>query len=788
MNQKPTYEELEKRVLELEKVGFELKQTEKALRQNEGKYRQLFELESDALFLIDNASSRILEANRAASEMYGYTREELLELRNVDLSAEPDYTRQATQDELPVVPVRYHKKKNGSVFPVEITGSHFKWQDRKVHIAAIREIGNRLQTEEDLRESEKRYRTLFERNLNPIAIIDTNGRYVDANPAFLAFVEKTKESLLRMNAFDFASPEKRKSQEKVLRPLWEFGGTIEREYMINGIPKVLELTISPIFYRGANAVVGVGKDITESKQSEVNRKKIAEELLSRNQFIETILDNLPIGLAVYYLDEGEATYINKKFEEIYGWPKDALKNVEAFFQSVFPDTLYREQLRKQFIEDIQSGDPDRMVWKWIEVARKDGGKGIVTARNIPLYEQNLMISTVVDNTESKKLRDRLLQTQKMESIGNLAGGIAHDFNNILFPIIGLSEVLLEDLPSGSSEHQYASQILKAGERGRDLVKQILAFSRQTEQKMMPVRIRRVIKEVLQLGRSTIPSNIDITKNIQSDREMVMANPTQIHQVAMNLLTNAYHAVEPTGGKIFIELNTTELNSDELADSSLGPGKYAVISISDTGCGIEPAMIDKIFEPYFTTKDKDKGTGLGLAVVYGIVKEHQGEIKAYSQVGKGSTFQVYLPLMEMSSENISTEDVVDDSSGVERILLVDDDDSVVRLERLMLERLGYRVTSRTSSVEALEAFRANPGNFDLVITDMSMPNMTGDELAEKLIAIRPDVPVVICTGFSEKINREKAEAMGIQGFLMKPVVKSEMAQTVRQVLDESKSPS
>jgi nitrogen-specific signal transduction histidine kinase/ActR/RegA family two-component response regulator len=391
-----------------------------------------------------------------------------------------------------------------------------------------------------------------------------------------------------------------------------------------------------------------------------------------------------------------------------------------------------------------------------------------------------------DITGTRRMEEKLRQAQKIESIGTLAGGIAHDFNNILFPIIGMSELLLEDLPSNSLEHENAQVILEAGQRGGELVKQILAFSRQSEHKLIPVRVQQVLKEVLKLSRSTIPSNIELAQDIQSECGLVLADPTQLHQIAMNLITNAYHAVQESGGKILVELREKWLGNGDVADTVLKPGHYVMLTISDTGIGIDPAVIGRIFDPYFTTKEHGKGTGLGLAVAYGIIKDHHGEVKVYSEVGKGTTFNIFIPLIEKNSDIESFEETVTiHSTGHERILLVDDEELIVRIETQMLERLGYKVTSRISSIDALEAFRANPDAIDLVLTDMTMPNMTGDQLAKKLISIKPDIPIIVCTGFSEKLNAENAKASGISGFLMKPVVKSDIAQMVRKVLDEAK---
>ncbi|MCP3930919.1 MAG: response regulator, partial [Bacteroidetes bacterium] len=309
--------------------------------------------------------------------------------------------------------------------------------------------------------------------------------------------------------------------------------------------------------------------------------------------------------------------------------------------------------------------------------------------------------------------------------------------------------------------------------------------RQNEHKMMPVRIQQILKEVLKLSRSSIPVDIEIKQNIQQNCGMVDADPTQVHQIAMNLITNAYHAVEPSGDEIIVKLSEINCNVYDLQGTSLSPGFYAVLAVSDNGVGIDPTVLEKIFEPYFTTKEQGKGTGLGLSVVYGIVKEHKGDIKVDSEIGNGTTFTIYLPMIEKSKLSKSLGTAEQNPTGTERILIVDDEISVARLEKQMLERLGYTVIEYSSSQLALDAFKQAPDSYDLVISDMTMPDMTGDRLAQKLISIRSDIPIIICTGFSERIDSGKSEAIGIKGFLMKPVVKLEMAQMVRKVLNESK---
>jgi PAS domain S-box-containing protein len=544
----------------------------------------------------------------------------------------------------------------------------------------------------------------------------------------------------------------------------------------------VEVHSRTIEFEGNPCILSVVRDISERRVYEIERSKMETELRLRNQFIETILENLPIGLAVNYIDEGAATYMNRKFEETYGWPKEVIRDISSFFENVFPEPAYRKEIKDKVMTDIDSGDPERMAWEGIEITDQQGRKKIIAAKNIPLYDQNLMISTVQDITEERKLQAQLRQAQKMEAVGALAGGIAHDFNNILSPILGLSEMLMEDLPQGVPARESAREIFRAGERGRELVKQILAFSRHSEQENLPVRISPIVKEALQLCRSTIPTNIEIRRHIAADPGLVLADPTQIHQIVMNLVTNAYHAVEADVGEIMVRMEPYPVGGEDPVEEGLPPGRYVRLSVSDTGPGISPEIREKVFEPYFTTKEQGKGTGLGLAVVYGIVRSHGGEIRISGGLERGAEFAVYLPLIADSG---SVEEVADTEApdpGNERILLVDDEPSIVRMQRKMLERLGYEVTVASSSVGALETFRAAPDAFDLVVSDLSMPKMTGLELAKKIYAIRPETPIILCTGYQRNIPENPSDRFGIRAILNKPIRRADLALAVRSVLD------
>ena len=386
--------------------------------------------------------------------------------------------------------------------------------------------------------------------------------------------------------------------------------------------------------------------------------------------------------------------------------------------------------------------------------------------------------------EKERLEVQLQQAQKMEAIGTLAGGIAHDFNNILFPIIGYTEMVMDDVQKNSVARGNLEQVLKAANRATDLVRQILAFSRQSEQELKPLRIQLLLKEALKPLRASLPSTIEIRHKIDNNCGAVMADFTQMHQLIMNLCTNAYHAMRENGGLLEATLTEVELDSDDLRSNlDLNPGTYLKLIVTDTGHGMDRIVMERIFEPFFTTKDPGEGTGMGLSIVHGVVKSHGGRITVYSEPGEGTTFQVYLPRIDIKGTEREIRPSEPVPKGKERILFVDDEVPIVQMMQQMLESLGYHVTARTSSIEALEAFHSQPDKFDLVLTDQTMPNMTGAKLAQKLIEIRPDIPIILFTGFSERITEESAKTIGIRQYVMKPVVRGELARAIRRVLDQ-----
>ena len=767
MVEKPTYKALEIRIQELENK----------LLESSSFTEEVMTCMSEGFVLTDTKASVVFTNNRLA-DMLGYLPEDLIGNCWIDLIpfehqaiAKDIETRRAQgyTDRYEIV----LRRKDGHKFPVLISaGPRFDKQNGQYigSMGVVTDITERKHSEEALREAKQRFERMLAVVPDMISIHDPQMNILYSNWQGFGSVPEQKRLLgtkcyRTYRGFDTPCPDC--LAKKVLRT----GHTIQAETQLPD-GKWFDLRVIPLMDEQDNVEMFMEwvRDITSTKNIEI-------ELKTQKNLFEGVFDSindviglqLPDHTVVRYNQAGysllnltEAEVKGKKCYELIGRvnPCEICPTSKALAtQKMQSLEKYVPELKKHF---ICTSNP----------VLDDAG------------DIKLIIEQLTDITEKKRTDDKLQQAQKLESIGSLAGGIAHDFNNILFPIIGMSELLAEDLPEGSSEYENVKEILTAGKRGSELVKQILAFSRQSEDKRIPVQFQSVLKEVLKLCRSTIPTNIAIHREIQKDCGFINANPTQLHQIAMNLITNAYHAIEPDHGQIWVNLSETELGQDDIPALALEPGRYLLFSVSDTGAGIDSAVTNKIFEPYFTTKAQGKGTGLGLSVVHGIVKAYGGDIKVYSEPGKGATFNVYIPLKEKTREDRPSETVNTDPVGSERILLVDDEAPVGKMQKMMLERLGYQVTCRSSSTDALEAFRSKPDAFDLVITDMTMPNMTGDQLARKILLIRPDIPVVISTGFSDRINKEKSDALGIKGLLKKPILKSDMAKTVRKVLDKA----
>ncbi|MBW2018772.1 MAG: PAS domain S-box protein [Deltaproteobacteria bacterium] len=634
--------------------------------------------------------------------------------------------------------------------------------------------------EEALRERERYFRSLLFAIHEDILVITRDYRITDVNNTFLVTTGFKREEAIGRHCYKvshgYNEPCDRQGEECMLQTVFETGKPHKCGHFhmrTDGSKVWVDILLSPLRDEKGNVthVIEAIRDVTDLHQAQ-------EALKESEKRFRLLYENAP--LSYQSLDEdGHIVEVNKAWIDFLGYSKN---EVIGQWLGEFLALDYQEYFRNNFYRFKSAGEIHGMKF---EMLRKDGAHIIVSIDgSIGHDEQGCFKAHCImhDITEREQLERQLRQAQKMEAIGTLAGGIAHDFNNILGAVIGCTEMSLFDVPEGTPVHRHLLEVLNAGNRAKDLVNQILAFSRQTEQERKPVKISLIIKETLKLLRASLPTTIKIRQYIETDSDMVLADPTQIHQVLMNLCTNAAHAMREKGGVLQIRLADVELDPEDAArHPDMNPGPYLRLTVSDTGHGINRAVIERIFDPYFTTKGPGEGTGLGLAVVHGIVKSHGGAITVHSEPGEGTAFQVFLPGIE-SRVTPEIEAYAPLPTGNECVLFVDDEKVLVRIAKEMLERLGYEVIPRTSSIEALESFRERPDHFDLVITDQTMPNMTGTELAKELMRIRPDIPIILCTGFSEVITPEKAMAMGIREFIMKPLMTRDLAESVRRVLD------
>ncbi|KGM43803.1 hypothetical protein JY97_04875 [Alkalispirochaeta odontotermitis] len=503
-----------------------------------------------------------------------------------------------------------------------------------------------------------------------------------------------------------------------------------------------------------------------------DRKKAEEALRESETRYRTLFEKSTDAIFVVERKTGRYLDANASALQLTGRSLPELKRLTAW--DVSPEGV--EERIKIISESNEAEDLGNVTYH-----RPDGSNRVAVLNTVPL-DSEAVIGIARDITDELAMEDHLRQAQKMEAIGTLAGGIAHDFNNILSAILGYSELALADLPADDATRIKMEAIHSSGERARDLVAQILAFSRKDEQVRSPVKLHLIIEDALKLLRPAIPTTIDIQTQLNS-KCLVLGNPSRLHQIIMNLCTNAYQAMLETGGTLKINLSEILMAGDAAAKARIPAGSYGKLIVSDTGMGIPPADIERIFDPYFTTKEKGKGTGLGLAAVHGIVNSHGGAILVESKVGQGTRFNVYLPLA--SKQRVMQEQAESRIvGGHEKILLVDDENNTLEVEKEMLKKLGYIVAARNSAADALALFAGQSDQFDLVITDMTMPKMTGDKLTGELRKIRPDIPVILCTGYSELIFKEKAESLGIRGFMMKPVTMQQLSVMIRSVLDNT----
>jgi PAS domain S-box-containing protein len=522
-------------------------------------------------------------------------------------------------------------------------------------------------------------------------------------------------------------------------------------------------------------VEGVTRDISELKATEI-------ELRAAEEKFRLAFHTSPDSINLNKISDGQYIEINQGFTDLTGYTREDVIGKSSLEINIWKHTEDRDRLVKGLME---SGLVKNLEAQFL---RKNGetGVGLMSASILRINNEDIILSITRDITKQIKVENQLRQSQKMEAIGTFAGGIAHDFNNILSGIFGYADLANRNLSNPDKAKKHIAQIKVGARRAADLVQQILTFSRRTEHKKSPIKLYLIVKEVIKFLHSSIPSNITIKEKILT-HSMTMADPTQIHQILMNLSTNASQAMKQSGGILSISLKDIKISeSKSTIDSDIETGNYIQLEIKDTGKGMEPELLTRIFEPYFTTKNKEDGTGLGLPVVLGIIKQYNGYVKAYSELGKGSTFHVYFPILKNNIEINQSETakkVI--KNGSENIMLVDDDNSILASTKEIIEGYGYKVSAFVDGEQAFKEFKNKPDLFDLIITDRTMPKMVGEELSKEILNIRNDIPIILCSGYQSEPSKEQSSTVGIKKYLQKPVASTDLLFWIQKLLYKNK---
>ncbi len=635
----------------------------------------------------------------------------------------------------------------------------------------------REQAEESLRESEMRYRKLFDEATEGIVLADAlTGEILECNRTFSLLSGYDRSELIgKPQAMLHPGEENCSggSRTFVQHRGDKEGMMLETELLTkSGSVRQVEIKANIITVSGRSVIQGFFRDVTEIKEG--------EELFAQ------IFQQSPAIITITRMSNGQIMEVNDAYVKASGFSRE-----EAIGKSSVELNHWAEPSdRDSFISILREIGFVRNQEVLLRSRSGEVFPALCSMAALTIKGEQCILTTVIDISDRKRaeeeklrLESQLRQAQKLEAVGTLAGGIAHDFNNILAVIIGYAEMAQMDGAEGFLAGEDLREVTRAAYRARDLVRQILAFSRKSEQERTPVRVDLIVKEAMKMLRASLPSTIEIKTNVGS-KSTVMADPTQVHQVLMNLATNAAHAMREQGGVLDVSLTDALVGNESVPPhSDLAPGPFVKLSVKDTGGGIDPAIMDRIFDPFFTTKAQGEGTGLGLSVVHGIVKNHGGFIEMETTPGRGTTFTVYVPAMESAQEPETVNCIPHCRGGNERILLVDDEPALGSAVKRMLERLGYEVEYCASSTDALRTFRLQSEDrpFHLVITDMTMPRLTGADLARKLLRLRPGLPVILYTGFSERMDADRAKDIGIAAFLMKPIVAAELAGKIDEVL-------
>jgi PAS domain S-box-containing protein len=769
--------------------GYErLWEAQQALSESEGLYRGLFENVPIGIYRSE-PGGRVIDVNPALVNMFGYPDKQLLLSRPAaELYVDPrdrDIFKNMVNGRGTIKSSEFQMRRlDGGVIWVENQGVAIRNADGRTlyYEGTLKDITERKLAQEALRQSEERFRTAFENASVGMCLVGLDGVFLEVNAALASMIGYASFDLVGKPVTAFTHPDDLAFRLQFVNGLASgklSNGQQERRFIHRNGSVVWTMIWANLQKDPAGLplhFISLVQDISE-------RKKAEEEL----KMVRFCVEHAAVAI-FRVADDARIMEVNEHACRSLGYSRPELLGMTIFdIDPTFPPEKWAEHRRKLAQERV------RIIRS--HHRRKDGTRFPVeiTANYIEKDGQGFSYSFATDisgrleaERDREKLESQLRQAQQMEAIGTLAGGIAHDFNNILSVIIGNADIL--DFSNGLAEAERSClrQILDAGQRAKQLVKQIMTFSRRGGQQRLLVDLKPVVKETFGFLKATLPSSVEVRQRVPAEVGTILADPTQMQQVLMNLCTNAAHAMErQENGLLEIGLEKTVLTKEETRfEPDVEPGEFVKLMVSDNGTGIDPLVQQRIFEPYFTTKEPGKGTGLGLSVVHGIVKAHGGFIKVHSEVGKGTGFQVFFPVASEGRPPAAPAADRMPPGGSETILLVDDEKALADMTQHMLERLGYRVETRTSPLEAIEAFRAHPSRYHAVITDMTMPQMNGISLSRKLLEMRGDLPILLCTGFSDQANEEKARANGIREFAFKPLALSDLAKTLRKMLDEA----
>ena len=781
---------LRQRVADLEVAEVKRTQAETALRVSEQRYRQIVD-SSQGLICLHDLAGVILSINPAVAQMLGDEPQTFVgqNLRAL-LSPSVQHLFDAYLERM-----QRHGTARGLMRVATRAGNErvLTYHNRLIENAGeapyilghAQDITDRVQAEAGLRASEAKFRDLIEGSIQGI-LIHRDDRVLFANQAYAEiFGYASLDELYHLNSvWSLVAPQDR---ERLLTYRGDFlaGREVPAHYEYQGIRQDgslvwLDLMVRRVTWDEQPATQSIVVDITERKRAEEALRQSEEQYRS---LVEGSLQGISITLG------DKRLFANTALARILGYEDPRVLIGQPVRNQVARHEWARLRANAQA---RRQGDPVPSRYEYQGV-RADGALIWLEMLISPItWEgQSARLVTLVDITERKqaeaerqRLETQLHQMQKMDAIGALAGGIAHEFNNMLTAILGYTQLASAKAPADSPVSQYLEGVETAGNRAKDLVQQLLAFSHPSDHKREAVSLTQVIQEAFKLLRASLPATIEIRQRMAPETGMVLADATQLHQVLMNLCANAEHAMREAGGVLEVSTDPVEVDdADAACHPELQPGSYVRVRVRDTGSGIPAKALDRIFEPFFTTKTVGEGTGMGLAIVHGIITKHGGVIRAESAPEAGTTFTIYLPRLPDAAPNAATASTAVMPQGQGRILFVDDEELLASLAEGLLVYLGYDVTAHTNSLEALEAFRAAPESFDLVITDQTMPTMTGATLVAELRRIRPDIPIILCTGFSHLMDEEKAEALGVDAFVMKPGITHELAVAIQRVLTQ-----